>query len=791
MATAANDAFNLAKAIEALRVTREHDVNLSGLKALHEAIRQSGCKGWQHLLSYLRVSPSCTELCNIWEVQTTVKDPRVFSQLLLLIADFLAAKPPPDERADDSAHLPSTSGHGRSYSKGSKAVPLATALASELSLVDTAQQLLITQTLGRRLKSIYHLLGSDQQLLSNSALQLLAAVAAHSGVAARDLAAAFDWSLPALARISRPTKERPASEAGATQQKRRQKAIRDVVAWDKPNVLHRPRRAMFVRFCRALLDNADHATLARLLPLRALTGPLLHHVAADPPGHVLETLLLLSRRVLVPVRHDGSNRAAAAAAAALPPRLRAEPFGDSALAQLAEVAASSDEPAATPAASHRDAVATAAEAALEVLVMLCTDPENGLVTDRPNGNGASCAPQHGPGVKRVLRMLSRLRPMDHVRHARLLNEVANRCPWLAAEFASSLPYDLQPAPTSRWVAAMTLATRLTTAVVVAPSPLLDRLAVAATGNGDVAAPPPPVESAAVRAHLRCCMPPALSKAVLSRGVQHNRPVVQALTLDALAAMMRGVEPLLAAAAAVAGNSTWSQFHRRLCSAVRARLPDLQTILALHASLQKKDCTMAEAGPEGPPLPDEEAASNLRGKTGVKAKDSAAAKIQGVDKKGDIEMGEQDQQDHGKEEEDEEEEEGAAEAVGKDSSGGKDKNSSLLMAAVFGVVTAAEPSRIRLAVLVRLLDVIACYCRLLPDAAVGAHFDAVRLIPPDVLALDTQHQVALVGVLAAAQETASGSSLLTPVPSAHGITTPGICSAVTAPLSTALVLPLLR
>ncbi|GIL81638.1 hypothetical protein Vretifemale_10612, partial [Volvox reticuliferus] len=167
MATAANDAFNLAKAIEALRVTRELDVNLSGLKSLHEAIRQPGRKGWQHLLSYLRVSPTCTELCNIWEAQTTVKDPRVFSQLLLLIADFLAAKPPP-EQGKQPARSPSTSDHGRDRNNGSNAVVLATPLASDLSLVGTAQQLLITQALGRRLKSLYHLLGSDQQLLSNT-----------------------------------------------------------------------------------------------------------------------------------------------------------------------------------------------------------------------------------------------------------------------------------------------------------------------------------------------------------------------------------------------------------------------------------------------------------------------------------------------------------------------------------------------------------------------------------------------------------------------------------------------
>ncbi|GIL81637.1 hypothetical protein Vretifemale_10613, partial [Volvox reticuliferus] len=350
--------------------------------------------------------------------------------------------------------------------------------------------------------------------------------------------------------------------------------------------------------------------------------------------------------------------------------------------------------------------------------------------------------------------------------------------------------------TSRWVAAMTLATRLTTAAVVAPSPLLDRLAMVATGNGNATVAPPPVESAAVRAHLRCCMPAALSKAVLSRGVQHNRSVVQALTLDALAAMMRNVEPLIAAAAAMAGNLTWAQFHRRLCGAVRARLPDLQTILALHSYLEKKDCVMAEAGPDGSSRPEKAAASSFRGTASGRAKDGGAAKIQDVDENGDLKMDEQDNQDgeeqeQEEEQEEEEEEERAVEPAGKDSSGGKDKKAGVLTAAVFGVATAAEPSRVRLAVLVRLLDVIACYCRLLPDAAVDAHFDAVRLVPPDVLALDAQHQAALVGVLAAAQETASGPSLLTPVPSTRVITTPGTFAAIAAPLSTALVLPLLR
>lgn len=159
-----------------------------GLKALHDAIRRPSQHGWQHLQAYLHASPSCSELCNTWEAQTTIKDQRVFPQLLLLLSDLIAAKPPP------------------ACGNSGEAGATATTSPSEISIVVAAQQLLISQALGRRLKSLYHALGSEQQPFINAALQLLTAVAGHSSAAARDLVAAFDWSLTALARVSRPPK---------------------------------------------------------------------------------------------------------------------------------------------------------------------------------------------------------------------------------------------------------------------------------------------------------------------------------------------------------------------------------------------------------------------------------------------------------------------------------------------------------------------------------------------------------------------------------------------------------
>ncbi len=202
---------------------------------------------------------------------------------------------------------------------------------------------------------------------------------------------------------------------------------------------------------RALLSAADHATLARLLPLRPLMGGLLNHLAADPPGHAFATLAVLGRRLL----------GGGAAASALPPSLRAQPWGDAALLQLVEVAAASNAPAdaaaaAAAAAADADApaaapppaaaAALAAEAALEVLVMLCTDPENGMVPAAAAGSSAEgeVGLVVGQATKRVLRLLPKLRPFERLRHMRLLVEVAERCPGLAAEYGTSMPYDLTP-----------------------------------------------------------------------------------------------------------------------------------------------------------------------------------------------------------------------------------------------------------------------------------------------------------------------------------------------------------
>ncbi len=285
------------------------------------------------------------------------------------------------------------------------------------------------------------------------------------------------------------------------------------------------------------------------------------------------------------------------------------------------------------------------------------------------------------------------------------------------------------------MAAVTLATRLVSAAAVAPSALLARLPPPhGTASPSPLQPPPALDSPLVRSHLRCCLPPALSKPVLSRGLQHASHAVQALTLDALAVLLRNAEAALAAAehgaalAAAAGPPTaaaWAGFHRRLAAAVRSRLPDLQLLLALHAALEKEG-----RGAQGQGDQDQgQGQQGAGGKAGSKQQQKAAAK-KGQEQDGmevDLDVGTGavgKGGDEGEEGEEEDEEGG-----GKAGAAGRRLEEAVLGVAAEG--WAEEEQRggaVRSEVGLRLLRVLAGYCRWLPEAAADAHFEAARLLP---------------------------------------------------------------
>jgi hypothetical protein len=233
-----------------------------------------------------------------------------------------------------------------------------------------------------------------------------------------------------------------------------------------------------------------------------------------------------------------------------------------------------------------------------------------------------------------------------------------------------------------------------------------------------------------------------AQAVLSRCVQHSRLLVQYLSLECLQLMLANLEPLFTliraiAVAASQGEAAGSgtsgeggasvhataaaaqQLHRRLRAAVRARLPDLQTLLKLHSTLELACSAATSAGSGGaaagsapPPATGSASATVTRtpgAAMGVSKGQAANGLVPGAPA-ADVDMSDPADSDDGDEEEDAESSDGGAEE---------------LEAAVFG---GADPRARPHLALVRLLSVIAAYCRLLPESAADAHLDPVKLLP---------------------------------------------------------------
>jgi hypothetical protein len=254
-------------------------------------------------------------------------------------------------------------------------------------------------------------------------------------------------------------------------------------------------------------------------------------------------------------------------------------------------------------AGSADMTSEAAQAAFDLLTCLLTDPAFGLAYAPAAPGGQQQRDGLTSGERRLLRLLQRLQPGASARHARLVRAAAEAQPRLAAQLLAALPFDLEPREDAKWLAAAAAVGALVRGAAAGPCPLLSRM----EGGGGAA---PGVDSAGVRGALRRCLPQAAPKALLSRGIQHSgRPVQQAM-LGLLQACLAATQPYMgaaearaaAAADAAAASSgaadhqqerSWVVFLRRLRTAVRSKLPDPSTLVALLAALDKTEVSASD------------------------------------------------------------------------------------------------------------------------------------------------------------------------------------------------------
>jgi hypothetical protein len=346
-----------------------------------------------------------------------------------------------------------------------------------------------------------------------------------------------------------------------------------------------------------------------------------------------------------------------------------------------------------------------------MLCMLCTSQAHGLVPAQAASTSSADAGSSAMVVdamasasgqqqqqqvgRKVVRLLQRLEPSEVLHHAQLLQHIGRQQPQLAAELLHVLPYSLEPASSSKWLLHMALLAQLLQQVAAA-TPALCLLAAA---GGEA----PGMEAAVVRNMLKRCLPSGLSKASLSRGVQHASPAVQYATLCVMASMLEALAPVLQALESAAGkqvpaaggsssSSSWGSLLQQLKATIRCKVPDVQTLVALQASLDK--------GTAG----------------------AAAAAAGKGDAAGSADLNDADQQQQ------------------EDS-------------------VADDPQERREQQQLQLLHVLALYQRWLPEAAADARLDPAKLLPGDVLDMldmSAAEQLLRLQVLQAASDAAAAA-----------------------------------
>eukprot|EP00884_Botryococcus_braunii_P011615 jgi/Botrbrau1/20454/Bobra.145_2s0018.1 len=280
--------------IDAVRYNKSPDTTRTGLEKLQKAFEGPG--GAEILASYLQDAPTAPDVVAIWDAQLLAKDEGVMLALLSLLHHMLGM------------HM-SARGSARQASKQVSQVSMGTA-----GLLDH----LAEQLVSRRNKLLYRLLGSSIPQHVNAGLRLMSAAARRGAPVTACLLRSFDFGLPALVKLARV----PWVKKGGARERLRS-------LWRNKDPLRRPVLAHMIDLGLALLQNCSLPDLSSLLPIRVVMEALLNHVEEVPGFAARKILATVEARVLAPDL-------------AMPPRLRSEAFGDTALSQLATLASRAD-----------------------------------------------------------------------------------------------------------------------------------------------------------------------------------------------------------------------------------------------------------------------------------------------------------------------------------------------------------------------------------------------------------------------------------------------------------------
>ncbi|WCJ31882.1 hypothetical protein M5689_013333 [Euphorbia peplus] len=370
-----------------------------------------------------------------------------------------------------------------------------------------------------KLEQLYKELTSDDVKRQNTALLLLASIVRRGSGLASEVAKKFDFKLKGFSKLAE-VKKRNNDKKGK----------------------HSTRRA-FVGFAMSFLEMAKPGLLRWILQQREMYSGVLRGLGNDDDETVAYILSTLRDRVLT---EDSL----------IPPSLRSVLFGSLVLEQLVGI-------------SGRENCG-AAEVAHNVLLMVCTDPCNGLMPDynrKPN-------PLRG-NVRRLLELMKKLKATEIVYHRDLLLAIVRGRLSFGSAFMEKFPYNLEDYASPGWFSAVSLAANLISSMLVGcPFGFLD------SESDD----PPSFDSVDVQNIMNILHSRPLSRSMINKGLLHSDFIVKNGTLRLLLETLKLLDSFFRACEVKQQNKKWKALKQEIQNEIQTLLPDPQVLLTLLSTL---------------------------------------------------------------------------------------------------------------------------------------------------------------------------------------------------------------
>uniref|UniRef100_N1QWF2 Nucleolar pre-ribosomal-associated protein 1 N-terminal domain-containing protein n=1 Tax=Aegilops tauschii TaxID=37682 RepID=N1QWF2_AEGTA len=311
---------------------------------------------------------------------------------------------------------------------------------------------------------VHRELNSGEFRRQNAALDLLAAIVRRGGGLASEVAESFDFKMALVTQLAGIQKKRGGRDG------RNQK---------KKGANFGSTRRSLVGFAMSFLEVGNPKLLRWVLQQRELYSGVLRGIGEDDAETVVYVLSTLRDNVLVEE-------------SLVPPGLRSVLFGSATLEQLSLISGNLDP-------------GEAADLAHQVLVMVCTDPKNGLMpSSHLRGN-----------EKRLLDLMKKLHSTESIHHKNLLLAIVSKRLSFCTAYMNEFPYNVEPRPSPSWFAAISLAADIIS------SAQTDSIFHSFLSHDLVS-----VDDEQVQVVLKCIVPHVCSRAVINRGLQHSNDLVK-------------------------------------------------------------------------------------------------------------------------------------------------------------------------------------------------------------------------------------------------------------------------